>query len=80
VIVFGFLREGYSHVSQPMSDLGKIGSSNMAGQNVNFILTGLLILAFSFGLYRGTGHGKVEQPETKYPISIRTSSRIFLAE
>ena len=42
-----------------MSDLGKIGSSNMAGQNVNFILTGLLILAFSFGLYRGTGHGKM---------------------
>ena len=58
VIVFGFLRENYSHMSQPISDLGEIGSPNMAGQNVSFILTGLLILAFSFGLYRSTGPGK----------------------
>ena len=58
VIVLGFLREDYSHVSDAISDLGEIGSPNMAGQNVNFILTGLLILAFSFGLYRGTGPGK----------------------
>ena len=58
VIVLGFLREDYSHVSDTISDLGEIGSPNMAGQNVNFILTGLLILAFSFGLYRGTDPGK----------------------
>ena len=58
VIVLGFLREDYSHISHTISDLGEIGTPNMAGQNVNFILTGLLILAFSFGLYRGTGPGK----------------------
>ena len=58
VFVLGIVREDYSHISQPISDLGEIGSQNMAGQNVNFILTGLLILAFSFGLYRGTGPGK----------------------
>ena len=58
VIVLGFVRENYSHISDTISDLGEIGSPNMAGQNVNFILTGLLILAFSFGLYGGTGPGK----------------------
>ena len=58
VIVLGFLREDYSHMSQPISDLGEIGSPNMAGQNVNFTLTGLLISMFSFGLYRGTGPAK----------------------
>ena len=58
VIVLGFIREDYSHLSHTISDLGEIGSRNMAGQNVNFILTGLLILAFSFGLYRGTSPGK----------------------
>ena len=58
VIILGFLREDYSHISHTISDLGEIGSPNRAGQNVNFILTGLLIVAFSFGLYRGTGPGK----------------------
>ena len=58
VIVLGFVRGDYSHISDEISDLGEIGSRNMAAQNVNFILTGLLILAFSFGLYRGTGPGK----------------------
>ena len=43
VIVLGFVREDYSHISDAISDLGEIGSPNMAGQNVNFILTGLLI-------------------------------------
>lgn len=58
VIVLGFLREDYSHVSQMMSDLGEIGSRNMAGQNANFIVTGLLVLAFSIGLHRATSPGK----------------------
>ena len=58
VIVLGFVREDYNHISQTISDLGEIGSPNMAGQNVNFISTGLLILALSFGLYRGTGPGE----------------------
>ena len=58
VVVLGLLREDYSHVSQLMSKLGEVGSPNMAGQNANFIVTGLLVLAFSFGLYRATNPGK----------------------
>ena len=58
VIVLGFLREDYSHVSQMMSILGEIGTRNMAVQNANFIVTGLLVLAFSIGLHRATSPGK----------------------
>ena len=73
VIVLGFVREGYSHISQTISDLGEIGSPNMAGQNVNFILTGLLIVAFSFGLYRGTGPG--EEGEGRLAAGLGDRSR-----
>ena len=58
VIVFGFLREDYSHMEHEISELGAIGSPNMAGLNASIVFTGLLILAFSFGLYRGAGPGK----------------------
>jgi hypothetical membrane protein len=76
VIVFGFLREGYSHISQAMSDLGEIRSPNLAGQNVNFILTGLLILAFSFGLYRGTS---IARPRSPMRETARWSGRSSLS-
>ena len=56
--IFGLLREGYSHMEHEISELGAIGSPNMEGVNTALILTGLLILAFSSGLYRGTGPGK----------------------
>ena len=56
--VFGFLREGYSHVSDAITDLQEVGSPNMAGVNATFTLMGLLVLAFSVGLYRGAGPGR----------------------
>ena len=56
--VFGFLREGYSHLSDAITDLQEIGSPNMAGVNATFILMGLMVMAFSVGLYRGSGPGK----------------------
>ena len=56
--VFGFLRDGYSHVSDSITDLQEIGSPNMEGVNATFILMGLIVLAFSVGLYRGAGPGK----------------------
>ena len=55
--VFGFLREGYSHVLDAITDLQEVGSPNMVGVNATFILMGLLVLAFSVGLYRGAGPG-----------------------
>ena len=56
--VFGFLREGYSHVSDAITDLQEVGSPNMAGINATFTLMGLMVLAFSVGLYRGAGPGR----------------------
>ena len=57
MIVLGFVRENYSHISRMMSDLGELGSPNMAGQNANLVITDLLVVAFSAGLYRGAGPG-----------------------
>ena len=56
--VFGFLREGYSHLSDAITDLQEVGSPNMEGVNATFILMGLLVMAFSVGLYRGAGPGR----------------------
>ena len=56
--VFGFLREGYSHVSDAITDLQEVGSPNMASVNATFILMGFMVMAFSVGLYRGAGPGR----------------------
>ena len=55
VIVGGFLYDGYSHVSQTISELGGDGSEVAWLQNANFILLGLLTLAFATALARATG-------------------------
>ncbi|TLY02064.1 MAG: DUF998 domain-containing protein [Thaumarchaeota archaeon] len=50
IVVAGSLRPAYSHISQFMSDLGY--GPNAILQNLNFILTGMLVAAFSYGLHR----------------------------
>jgi len=53
VLVFlpaGELTPGYSPLSQPVSDLGAIGPYRWI-QNTNFVLSGLLLLAFAFGFF-----------------------------
>src|SRR5258707_939540 len=54
VLVFtlaGFLRPGYSPLSQAVSDLG-VGP-NAWLQNANFVVFGLLLIAFAIGFYQG---------------------------
>ncbi len=58
VIILGLLRPDYSHVSQAISELGSVGAPNAVAQDVNFILFGLLIIAFAYGLHIGIGDGK----------------------
>lgn len=60
VVVLGSLQPGYSHLSQTISSLGseQLGAAHAAIQNINFVVTGMLMLAFAFGLQRGIGDGK----------------------
>lgn len=53
VTILGFLRPSYSHVSDTISALGSPGAPNAIVQDANFLVTGLLITAFAFGLRRG---------------------------
>lgn len=55
VIVGGFITDGYSHVSQKISELGGEGAQNALLQNINFIVLGLLVLAFTWALHRVVG-------------------------
>ncbi len=58
LLVAGLLRPGYSHVTQPISELGQIGTPNAIIQDANFVLTGLLIIPFAVGLHRGIDQGR----------------------
>jgi hypothetical membrane protein len=55
VAVESLLRPGYDQISQPISALGADGTPNAILQNVNFLVTGSLIVAFGYGLYRELG-------------------------
>ena len=58
VLILGSLRPGYSHLTQAISELGETGAPNAIFQQVNFLMIGALVLAFSLGLHRGIGQGK----------------------
>ena len=62
VITLGFLEPGYSHLTQAISELGQFGATNAIIQNVNFVILGVLILAFSVGLHRGIAKGSIVGP------------------
>ncbi len=51
LIAAALLRPGYNHVAQFISELGF--GPNAIVQNANFILTGLLISAFAYGMRKG---------------------------
>ncbi len=55
IIVGGVLYEGYSHVSQKISELGGEGAEYALLQNLNFILFGVLVIGFSWALARWFG-------------------------
>jgi len=59
VITVGFLRPNYNPITQPMSELGEVGGPNSIVMNIaGFIMLGLLMVAFAFGLHRGISEGK----------------------
>jgi hypothetical membrane protein len=58
VIILGAIRPGYSHVAQAISELGEVGAPNAIIQDINFVVYGVLILAFALGLHRGISGGK----------------------
>ncbi len=59
MIAIGLLRPGYNHLMQPMSELGEVGGPNAIIMNTaGFMLLGVLIIAFAFGLHRGINEGK----------------------
>jgi hypothetical membrane protein len=58
VIILGAIQPGYSHVTQPISALGAVGAPNAVVQDINFVVTGVLTLAFAFGIHRGISGGK----------------------
>lgn len=59
VIIIGYLRPDYNHVTQHMSVLGEAGGPNAIVMNIaGLALLGLLMIAFSFGLHLGIEKGK----------------------
>ncbi len=58
MIVAGFFYEDYSHVTQAISELGGVEAQYPIVQNANFIVFGILVVAFAFGLHRGIGDGR----------------------
>ena len=50
IIAAGFLYDGYSHVSQTISELGGEGAEYALLQNMNFLVLGVLVLGFAWAL------------------------------
>lgn len=55
VVVAGVAYDGYSHVTQKISELGGEGAEHAILQNANFAIVGALILGFSWALARTIG-------------------------
>lgn len=58
LMIASLLRSDYSHLINFVSELGAVGAPYAIIQRINFVLTGILIVAFTFGLHRGIGDGK----------------------
>lgn len=54
VLVGGIVEEDYNHMTQAISELGGVEADQPLVQNFNFVITGLLIMAFAAGLHRTT--------------------------
>ena len=56
--LLGFLRTGYSHVADTISLLAEPGAWTAPYQTANFVVLGLLTVAFALALHRGVGGGR----------------------
>lgn len=52
LILGGALTDGYSHVTQKISELGATGAPYAALQNLNFVILGVGVLSFAWALYQ----------------------------
>ena len=52
VFVLALLRPGYSHVYNTISELGEVGSGNAQVASVVFIITGIMLAVFGYGLQK----------------------------
>jgi len=76
VYVEGYLAQGYSQVSQPVSDLGaySLYGSTATLQNINFWVFGVLVIVFAFGV------GKDLPNMGKVPVTLGLfGAMVFLA-
>lgn len=55
VIVGGAATDGYSHVTQKISELGAVGAQYATLQNVNFLILGVSIVGFAWALAKRIG-------------------------
>lgn len=55
VIVGGAITDGYSHVTQKISELGATGAQHALLQNLNFALLGISVVGFAWALGRTLG-------------------------
>ena len=58
VTVGGFIYEGYSHVTQAVSELSGVEAQHPWVQTTNFFVVGALFVPFALGLRRGIGAGQ----------------------
>ncbi len=58
LIIASLLRPDYSHLINFVSELGAVDAPYAIIQRINFVFTGILIVAFTFGLHQGIGNGK----------------------
>jgi hypothetical membrane protein len=56
IVVAGLLTPGYSHLSDTISQLGAQGRLHPGLMNTGFIIYGVLIIGFSYALYRQLGY------------------------
>jgi hypothetical membrane protein len=52
IITLGALEPGYSHLTKPMSLLGGILGARGLAFNIGVVITGMLVIIFSYGLWR----------------------------
>ena len=56
--ILGAIRPGYNPLTQTVSELGEVGAPNSTIASLYFIISGVLLILFSFGLYNGINKGK----------------------
>ena len=58
MVIAWLLTPGYSHLSETVSQLGANGKPHPEVMNTGFILFGILVNCFAYGLYRKLGRGR----------------------